>query len=132
MSENDNQQKNSPNENNNSSPTSNRNNNARLNPTQSSSPLSANPFLSYLSSSPSNQNSPNFSASPTSPRFQNGMRISNSSIANSMLTAASPPRFASIDQFMTAANAAQNMALAHEISVNQDFKLEKLDNNMTR
>jgi hypothetical protein len=30
---------------------------------------------------------------------------------------------------MTAANAAQNMVLAHEISVNQDFKLEKLDYN---
>ena len=30
---------------------------------------------------------------------------------------------------MSAANAAQNMVLAHEISVNQDFKLEKLDHN---
>jgi hypothetical protein len=33
---------------------------------------------------------------------------------------------------MTAANAAQNMVLAHEISVNQDFKLEKLDSNVSR
>ncbi len=33
---------------------------------------------------------------------------------------------------MTAANAVQNMALAHEISVNQDFKLEKLDYNASR
>jgi len=44
-----------------------------------------------------------------------------------MLTAASPPRFATIEQFMSAANAVQNMALAHEISVNQNFKLEKLE-----
>jgi hypothetical protein len=91
--------------------------------------------------------------SPRSPRFQteffqNGIRIpptttttattattanghanglSTSPLGSSILTAASPPRFATIEQFMTAANAVQNMALAHEISVNQNFKLEKLE-----
>jgi hypothetical protein len=33
---------------------------------------------------------------------------------------------------MTAANAVQNMALAHEISVNQNFKLEKLEYDSNR
>lgn len=103
---------------------------------------SPNPFMSYISTSPS-QVSPRSdsgsatSASPRSPRFQtegfhpNGMRIplngSSASISNAMLTAASPPRFATIEQFMNAANAVHNMALAHEISVNQNFKLEKLE-----
>lgn len=41
------------------------------------------------------------------------------------LTGASPAKFATIDQFMIASNAVQNMSLAHEISVNQNFKLEK-------
>ena len=47
-----------------------------------------------------------------------------------MIKKASPPRFATIDQFMMAANAVQNMALAHEISVNQNFKLEKPELNL--
>ncbi|CAF0978396.1 unnamed protein product [Brachionus calyciflorus] len=103
-------------------------------------PESPNPFLSYLSTSPS-QNSPrsdvstSASASPRSPRFQgdffqNGMKIPltpGASVAQSMLTAASPPRFATIEQLMSASNTVQNMALAHEISVNQNFKLEKLE-----
>lgn len=46
---------------------------------------------------------------------------------SNLMTAASPPRFVSIEQFMNAANTAQNMALAHEISVNQNFKLEKVE-----
>jgi hypothetical protein len=46
---------------------------------------------------------------------------------NSMFMGASPPRFATIDQFMKAASTVQDMALAHEISVNQNFKLEKLE-----
>lgn len=115
----------------------NNNNSSKNKKERSPSP---NPFTQFLSSSPSNisprsengNNTP--SISPRSPRFQtefqNGMRIpinNTSSISNAMLTAASPPRFASIDQFMTAANAVQNMTLAHEISVNQNFKLEKLE-----
>lgn len=117
------------------------NNSSNSDKKNSPRPSSPNPFLSYLSTSPTTNNqSPrsDTSSSPRSPRFQtdfqNGLRIpiSNASITNSMLTAASPPRFATIDQFMTAANAAQNMALAHEISVNQDFKLEKLDYNSSR
>lgn len=100
---------------------------------------SPNPFLNYLSSSPKNisprSDTTSASVSPRSPRFanQNGISIGNplngASITNAMLTAASPPRFATIDQFMMAANAVQNMALAHEISVNQNFKLEKLEYN---
>lgn len=38
---------------------------------------------------------------------------------------ASPAKFATIDQFMMASYAIQNMTLAHEISVDQNFKLEK-------
>ncbi|XP_037087619.1 LOW QUALITY PROTEIN: T-complex protein 11-like protein 1 [Pollicipes pollicipes] len=39
--------------------------------------------------------------------------------------AASPPRFVSLEEVMRAANGVSNMALAHEIAVNHDFKLEK-------
>ncbi|XP_043201650.1 T-complex protein 11-like protein 1 [Amphibalanus amphitrite] len=39
--------------------------------------------------------------------------------------AASPPRFVSLEEVMRAANGVSNMALAHEIAVDHDFKLEK-------
>ncbi|XP_048765926.2 T-complex protein 11-like protein 1 isoform X2 [Ostrea edulis] len=38
---------------------------------------------------------------------------------------ASPPKFLSFEQLMEAANGVKNMALAHEIAVNTDFKLEE-------
>lgn len=37
---------------------------------------------------------------------------------------ASPPKFLSFEQLMEAASGVKNMALAHEIAVNTDFKLE--------
>ncbi|KAG8237361.1 hypothetical protein J437_LFUL017595 [Ladona fulva] len=40
---------------------------------------------------------------------------------------ASPPKFVSLEEIMRAANGVTNMALAHEIAVNRNFKLEKLD-----
>ncbi|KAI1303004.1 T-complex protein 11-like protein 1 [Halotydeus destructor] len=40
--------------------------------------------------------------------------------------AASPPKFVAIEEVMKAANGMSNMYLAHEIAVNQDFKLEKV------
>ncbi|XP_013395437.1 T-complex protein 11-like protein 1 [Lingula anatina] len=43
------------------------------------------------------------------------------------MVAASPPRFISFDQLMTAANGIANMSLAHEIAVDSNFKLEKLE-----
>uniref|UniRef100_T1IQ07 T-complex protein 11-like protein 1 n=1 Tax=Strigamia maritima TaxID=126957 RepID=T1IQ07_STRMM len=39
----------------------------------------------------------------------------------------SPPRFVSLEQIMKAANGVTNMALAHEIAVDKDFKLEKVE-----
>ena len=42
------------------------------------------------------------------------------------LLSASPPKFVSFDQLMTAANGVTNMTLAHEIAVNSDFKLEEI------
>jgi hypothetical protein len=102
-----------------------------------------NPFSFLSTSPPSNLESPrsdigsesSASNSPRSPRFQtnvSGMPIngrspktSGQTVSEAMLTASSPARFASVDQFMMAANAVQNMTLAHEISVNQNFKLEK-------
>ncbi|GAB6018404.1 hypothetical protein CHUAL_000120 [Chamberlinius hualienensis] len=41
--------------------------------------------------------------------------------------AASPPRFVSLEQIMKAANAVSKMTLAHEIALNKDFKLEKIE-----
>nr|XP_022291172.1 T-complex protein 11-like protein 1 [Crassostrea virginica]XP_022291173.1 T-complex protein 11-like protein 1 [Crassostrea virginica] len=51
--------------------------------------------------------------SPSSPR-----------IPPAFMVAASPPKFLSFEQLMEAANGVKNMALAHEIAVNTDFKLE--------
>ncbi|XP_034937275.1 T-complex protein 11-like protein 1 [Chelonus insularis] len=45
------------------------------------------------------------------------------------LTAASPPKFVSLDEIINAANGIKNMALAHEIALDNNFKLEKLDDD---
>lgn len=42
------------------------------------------------------------------------------------MVAASPPKFISFEQLMDAASGVKNMSLAHEIAVNDDFQLEKL------
>jgi len=39
-------------------------------------------------------------------------------------TAASPPKFVSLPEIMVAARKLENMALVHEIAVNESFKLE--------
>ena len=41
--------------------------------------------------------------------------------------AASPPKFASLEEIMKAAKGMQNMALAHEIAVDKNFKIDKLE-----
>jgi hypothetical protein len=41
--------------------------------------------------------------------------------------AESPPKFVSLEEIMTAASGMNNMALAHEIAVDKDFKLQKLE-----
>lgn len=48
-------------------------------------------------------------------------------LASSYLTAASPPKFVSLDEIVQAANGIKNMALAHEIAVDQNFQLKKLE-----
>lgn len=40
---------------------------------------------------------------------------------------ASPPKFVSLEQIMKAANGVSNMVLCHEIAVDKDFKLEKVE-----
>ncbi|KAL8606787.1 hypothetical protein ACOMHN_049616 [Nucella lapillus] len=42
------------------------------------------------------------------------------------MVAASPPKFISFEHLMDAASGVKNMSLAHEIAVNNDFQLEKL------
>ena len=39
---------------------------------------------------------------------------------------ASPPKFVSFEEIMKAANGVANMALAHEIAVENDFRFEKM------
>ena len=41
--------------------------------------------------------------------------------------AASPPKFVSLEEIMKAAEGMQNMALAHEIAVDRNFKIDKLE-----
>ncbi|XP_064629050.1 T-complex protein 11-like protein 1 [Lineus longissimus] len=43
------------------------------------------------------------------------------------VVAASPPKFVTFDNIMQAASGVSNMALAHEIAVDSEFKLEKLE-----
>ncbi|XP_015433465.1 PREDICTED: T-complex protein 11-like protein 1 [Dufourea novaeangliae] len=40
---------------------------------------------------------------------------------------ASPPKFVSLDEIMKAANGMKNMALAHEIAVDKNFQLQKVE-----
>ncbi|XP_058794679.1 T-complex protein 11-like protein 1 [Phymastichus coffea] len=52
------------------------------------------------------------------------------SVRNFMLdgwTTASPPKFVSLEEIMKAAKGMQNMALAHEIAVDKNFKIDKLE-----
>ncbi|XP_048481273.1 T-complex protein 11-like protein 1 isoform X2 [Plutella xylostella] len=48
-------------------------------------------------------------------------------VRGSSTTGASPPKFVSLEEIMTAAHGFKNMALAHEIAVDQDFKLEPFE-----
>jgi len=43
------------------------------------------------------------------------------------LIGASPPKFVSFDEIVKAANGMKNMALAHEIAVDKNFQLQKLE-----
>lgn len=47
--------------------------------------------------------------------------------ANIASVSASPPRFMALEEIMKAANDVYNMCLAHEIAVDEEFKLEKQD-----
>ncbi|XP_053616402.1 T-complex protein 11-like protein 1 isoform X2 [Plodia interpunctella] len=48
-------------------------------------------------------------------------------VRGSTITEASPPKFVTLEDIMKAAHGMQNMALAHEIAVDQDFKLEPFE-----
>ena len=43
------------------------------------------------------------------------------------LIGASPPKFVSLEEIIKAANGMKNMALAHEIAVDKNFQLQKLE-----
>ena len=43
------------------------------------------------------------------------------------LTAASPPKFVSLEEIMQAANGMKDMALVHQIVVDKDFKLQRYE-----
>ncbi|KAF7993740.1 hypothetical protein HCN44_010335 [Aphidius gifuensis] len=47
--------------------------------------------------------------------------------ASNFSTSASPPKFVSLEEIMQAANGMKNMALAHEIAVDNNFQLQKLE-----
>lgn len=48
-------------------------------------------------------------------------------VRGSTITGASPPHFVTLEEIMKAAHGMHNMALAHEIAVDQDFKLEPFE-----
>ncbi|EFA01622.1 T-complex protein 11-like protein 1 [Tribolium castaneum] len=48
-------------------------------------------------------------------------------MVSSGLTSASPPKFVSLEEIMQAANGMRDMALVHQIVVDDDFKLQKVE-----
>ncbi|XP_046141868.1 T-complex protein 11-like protein 1 isoform X1 [Osmia bicornis bicornis] len=54
-----------------------------------------------------------------------GQKISNFMIGG--LVGASPPKFVTLEEIIKAANGMKNMALAHEIAVDKNFQLQKLE-----
>lgn len=48
-------------------------------------------------------------------------------MVSSGMTSASPPKFVSLEEIMQAANGMRDMALVHQIVVDDDFKLEKVE-----
>lgn len=43
------------------------------------------------------------------------------------MTAASPPKFVTLDEIMQAASAMRDMALVHQIAIDDNFKLERAE-----
>nr|XP_012148036.1 PREDICTED: T-complex protein 11-like protein 1 isoform X2 [Megachile rotundata] len=54
-----------------------------------------------------------------------GQKISDFMVGG--LVGASPPKFVTLEEIIKAANGMRNMALAHEIAVDKNFQLQKLD-----
>lgn len=48
-------------------------------------------------------------------------------MVSSGMTAASPPKFVSLEEIMQAANGMRDMALVHQIVVDEDFRLQKVE-----
>ncbi|XP_018333042.1 T-complex protein 11-like protein 1 [Agrilus planipennis] len=48
-------------------------------------------------------------------------------LASSGITAASPPKFVSLEEIMKAANGMRDMSLVHQIAVDNDFRLQQVD-----
>ncbi|KAL1459020.1 hypothetical protein WDU94_011037 [Cyamophila willieti] len=71
------------------------------------------------------QRSRQISESSTSEDHKRRRTISSSLIPG--VTDASPPKFVSLEEIMKAAKDMSNMALCHEIAVDKDFKIEKLE-----
>lgn len=81
---------------------------------------------------PSNSNTPTprsrqISESGPASDDQNKRRRTISSSLIPGVTDASPPKFVSLEEIMKAAKDMSNMALCHEIAVDKDFKIEKLE-----
>ena len=54
-------------------------------------------------------------------------RVRTTSQSAPAFISASPPGFVSLEEIMKAANSVSKMALAHDIAVDDDFHLEKVD-----
>lgn len=48
-------------------------------------------------------------------------------VRGSTITGASPPKFISLEEIMKAAHGVQDMALAHEIAIDHEFRLEPFE-----
>ena len=65
--------------------------------------------------------------SPQSPPSNSSSAISFGSGAFGYGLTPSPPKFVSLEEIMKAANGVENMVLAHEIAVDNNFRIEKVD-----
>ncbi|XP_076287816.1 T-complex protein 11-like protein 1 isoform X2 [Lasioglossum baleicum] len=68
---------------------------------------------------------PSSSNAGTEDDISRGQKIQN--FMGGGIVGASPPKFVTLEEIMKAANGMKNMALAHEIAVDKNFQLQKLD-----
>ncbi|XP_011296887.1 T-complex protein 11-like protein 1 isoform X2 [Fopius arisanus] len=70
---------------------------------------------------------PSLNHQPSSPNSPGASNNSGKQWVSNFMAGASPPKFVSLEEIVQAANGMKNMALAHEIAVDKNFQLQRLE-----